>query len=887
MPGGNGARTVRVKDDESDLVASLVVSDSLAAALARAVSIPHVGRVAALSPLSLLTGMLCGSDSLGAWLRGYFESEGVDVRVLLHHQTLSINAFETLRAEEPRLALLEEPIQCTPPAKVVLSEADRIARIRDSAQPVDTRHVLAALAGLSHVDEGDLHLLGIDRNRLTRAFVSMVVTWQPIEAAFWVGWISDRVVALSESAVAPPGASSPTPIAVPPATPPLEVDDVQFTVYHPKAIQPGAWRPMLAFMHLTERPHDAAPDAPSPIERVRERAASALAGQAGGFRDNTIDARQAVPREGDITLVPSAEGIDFNPPAQTFHWVPDVHEERFELRAHAALNGQVAQVSFSAFFGVILIAQLNFTIRVENGSAQNDIEPVSGAMYRRIFPSYSHRDAEIVRQFELFAGSLGDSYLRDVTQLRAGEQWEPALRRLIREADVFQLFWSSSAMRSPQVRQEWEYALALQRKGFIRPTYWEDPLPQSPEEDLPPESLRKVHFHRFLGPATTAVPSRSEVSAGRASGRGSTGTLTLEVLGPEGDELGLARRKVFDAAGGTIGRLKSNTWTLADGHVSSRHAVIRFRNGQFLIEDTSTNGTCLNSLGTKLERGRQYPLASNDRILIDPFEIRVTIQEDARSTPGPPKPAHDQAPLDPPLLEPVSEVVDPMAALGFEPSAKPGAAPAPPAATVPPAPTTAAARAAEPSSSGLADVLRGAGVDPSLVTPELARDLGRILRIVVSGMLELLTVRWRIQEEFRLGVTTIRKQDNNPLTVSADVDDALHNLLVKRSAVYLPPVEAFEEAFGDLQNQQMAMLAGMRAAFEAMLAEFDPDRLQEDFGRQIRTGRIAGMPTQFRYWDQYREKMRAMAADPEDRFRRLFGDSFAKAYKEQLERLKP
>jgi predicted component of type VI protein secretion system len=78
--------------------------------------------------------------------------------------------------------------------------------------------------------------------------------------------------------------------------------------------------------------------------------------------------------------------------------------------------------------------------------------------------------------------------------------------------------------------------------------------------------------------------------------------LTLEVVGPEGDELGLARRKVFDTAGGTIGRLKSNTWTLAEGHVSGRHAVIRFRNGQFLIEDTSTNGTCLNSPATSSKR---------------------------------------------------------------------------------------------------------------------------------------------------------------------------------------------------------------------------------------------------------------------------------------------
>jgi type VI secretion system FHA domain protein len=451
--------------------------------------------------------------------------------------------------------------------------------------------------------------------------------------------------------------------------------------------------------------------------------------------------------------------------------------------------------------------------------------------------------------------------------------------------------------------------------------------------------------------------------------------LTLEVVGPEGDELGLARRKVFDTAGGTIGRLKSNTWTLPEGHVSGRHAVIRFRNGQFLIEDTSANGTCLNSPGNKLEKGRQYPLASNDLILIDPFEIRVTVQEDSHSAPpGRPAPAHDPAPLESPLLEPVSEIVDPMAALGFGPSPKPGAAtprqkpvdvnaqpphaevfvpprvvppvaapeppagetegedipewdfindrpivrasskpPAPtaagaggesrpvgpyprptpgprarhaPAPSAPAAPPPAAAPPAEPSTSDLADVLRGAGVDPSLVTPELARDLGRILRIVVSGVLDVLEVRKRIKEEFRLGVTTIQPRDNNPLKMSANVDDALHNLLVKRSSAYLQPVEAFEDAFGDIRAHQLAMLAGMRAAFEALMERFDPKRLQEEFEQRGRKGSLLAGSAKSQYWDLYCEMIRDMVRDSEASFRELFGDEFAGAYEEHLKRQK-
>jgi type VI secretion system FHA domain protein len=186
----------------------------------------------------------------------------------------------------------------------------------------------------------------------------------------------------------------------------------------------------------------------------------------------------------------------------------------------------------------------------------------------------------------------------------------------------------------------------------------------------------------------------------------------------------------------------------------------------------------------------------------------------------------------------------------------------------------------------LAAVLAGAGLENVAVTPELARSFGRILRVVVGGVMDILQSRQRIKSEFRMGMTTFKPADNNPLKFSANVDDALHNLLVKRNAAYLGPVDAFEDAFDDLRNHQVAMLAGMRVAFEAMLAEFEPDRLQEEFDRQSKKGALLAAPAKLRYWDLYREKFHDMVKDPESSFRELFGDEFAKAYEEQLRRLK-
>jgi len=131
--------------------------------------------------------------------------------------------------------------------------------------------------------------------------------------------------------------------------------------------------------------------------------------------------------------------------------------------------------------------------------------------------------------------------------------------------------------------------------------------------------------------------------------------------------------------------------------------------------------------------------------------------------------------------------------------------------------------------------------------------------------------------------TIFRPADNNPLKFSANVDDALHNLLVKRNAAYLGAVEAFADAFDDLRDHQLAMLAGMRVAFESMLADFDPDRMQEEFDKQSAKGLI---PARLRYWDLYREKRNEMKKDPEVTFTRLFGEEFARAYEEQFRELR-
>jgi type VI secretion system FHA domain protein len=320
-----------------------------------------------------------------------------------------------------------------------------------------------------------------------------------------------------------------------------------------------------------------------------------------------------------------------------------------------------------------------------------------------------------------------------------------------------------------------------------------------------------------------------------------------------------------------------------------------------------------------------------------PPPARPAVSPPGRAVPAPPsrtastvmtgaprvsKPAPRSAPFEPPTPPPQSaghgtgrdtpapESDDPFETVSPErprapprqaavPPPRQSATPAPPPrrqvappATPPAAPPAAPATRAAPTPAGsgaapdFAALLQAAGLEGARVTPELSQQFGQILRVVVAGLMDVLRARDKIKDEFRMRMTTYKQADNNPLKFSVNVEDALHNLLVKRNAAYLGPVEAFEDAFLDVRNHQMAMLAGVRVAYEAMLAEFDPDRLQEDFDHVSKSGNFLSGGAKAKYWDLYRTRFHDMVKDADSSFRHLFGDDFAKAYEEQLSRLK-
>ncbi|HMU66309.1 MAG TPA: type VI secretion system-associated FHA domain protein TagH, partial [Cellvibrionaceae bacterium] len=223
------------------------------------------------------------------------------------------------------------------------------------------------------------------------------------------------------------------------------------------------------------------------------------------------------------------------------------------------------------------------------------------------------------------------------------------------------------------------------------------------------------------------------------------------------------------------------------------------------------------------------------------------------------------------------------------PQAPPVAPPVPPIAAQPVQPIAPpAARQAPIHDTGVQNLIAALGLGGQLsaeqeqVLPQL---IGEMTRESISGLLQILRARNSIKNEFRIAVTTIQPRENNPIKFATDVDDALELLFVRSSKGYKPPVESVQDSFESIMDHQVAILAGIRAAFKSLLSRFDPLQLEQQFERQGKTGGILPGMKGAKCWSAYDDFYQDLIGNFENSFQNLFGDEFVQAYEEQLRKL--
>lgn len=185
--------------------------------------------------------------------------------------------------------------------------------------------------------------------------------------------------------------------------------------------------------------------------------------------------------------------------------------------------------------------------------------------------------------------------------------------------------------------------------------------------------------------------------------------------------------------------------------------------------------------------------------------------------------------------------------------------------------------------------LAALGVDPKEFPdedlPETMERLGHVLNRMIVGIREILMTRASIKSEFPVERTMIKAAGNNPLKFSVSEEQALSAMARATVKGYLDASAATEEALHDIRAHEVGMVTGMQAALTGVLKQLDPEKLETRIGRsQGLSGLMKGQKA--RYWEAYKQMYGEIAEQSEENFMELFSREFARAYLEQMKKMK-
>ncbi|AUM14332.1 type VI secretion system-associated FHA domain protein TagH [Ketobacter alkanivorans] len=202
------------------------------------------------------------------------------------------------------------------------------------------------------------------------------------------------------------------------------------------------------------------------------------------------------------------------------------------------------------------------------------------------------------------------------------------------------------------------------------------------------------------------------------------------------------------------------------------------------------------------------------------------------------------------------------------------------------APITEARR--EDREGPLRALAEGLGVQMSEIEQaggvDFLRRAGMLLRLCMRGLVSASQARASMKNEFRLDMTLVNMKDNNPIKLSANGEQAIKHMLAEDQGSFQPMDRAMQECFDDFQEHQLAMMAGMQGAFLELMDSLSPQALEKRFDKGRSSGLSIGSKNA-RYWESYRELHRDLLAE-DDIFASMFAEPFARAYDEQMSKLK-
>ena len=376
--------------------------------------------------------------------------------------------------------------------------------------------------------------------------------------------------------------------------------------------------------------------------------------------------------------------------------------------------------------------------------------------------------------------------------------------------------------------------------------------------------------------------------------------LRLTIISDQNTELGDLATVLIDQSGGSIGRADDNAWVLPDPHryISAHHARISYRNGSYVVEDTSTNGLFLNDEPEPLGRLGPQPIRPGDTLRLGAYRIGVRDNDGAAvdasaivSYSAPPASGDDSNDLQRDIgvdldisdllvndtdlsaarraFDPWGNPISDSAVLQFDSAqqaARRAARPVSPP-RVPPIPartTPVASRDSRSTPGALEAFCRGAGMNSRrlpLDSPERLLQLaGLLLRESLVGIKELARTQREIRQSSGLCAT-----GDDPERVALQnlpVEDLLVKLLLGHEQQQLDAVQWLRELFGLASRHDAALMRALRPALTEFTQRLDPSLL------------VPGSPAS--------ERFRSITDMQDGRLPHLFAESRARSFNAEL-----
>jgi predicted component of type VI protein secretion system len=297
---------------------------------------------------------------------------------------------------------------------------------------------------------------------------------------------------------------------------------------------------------------------------------------------------------------------------------------------------------------------------------------------------------------------------------------------------------------------------------------------------------------------------------------------------------GAPARMVFGATGGRIGRGKSNDWVLPDEqrYLSSNHARICCVDGQYFVDDLSSNGTYLNADTEPLGGVRSRALRDGDRLRMGTYRFQVELADET--------PTASLNKADTAELSAEEVLIDHSQRLSKMESSSPQVE------------RRATPRAGAPGLSELESFCRGAGIEYSTLGNNVNSGMlyvaGLLLRESLVGAREMIESQRTIRAGAQLPAPVPTQRDVN--LQRSSVEDLLRQVLTCDRAEALENVHWLRDQFAQARRHDHAMINALRYSLAEYLRRLDPQSLGEGAVAQSRYRNLteadkSGLPALF------------------------------------------